>query len=172
MSNVTRECVETWAARPQLDLGIRPEEQSEVCMVANLVIVAPQKQWNRFQKKGPCTQRDMGGIGSVIQLLLFCISIWNLHVFPVKVGKKDGKLFTFRYMGCMLTWQRYKSDGISEALASTSCDKTVYTVLLMYSEVEATSPNAHKSTLHICLYCTGFCRINAVINVLQGRKKK
>lgn len=114
----------------------------------------------------------MDGMSYVIQSLLFCISIWNLHVFPVKVEKKDGKLFTFRYIGYVLTWQRYKSDGISEALASTSSDKTVYTVLLMFSEVEATPPNAHKSTLHICLYCTGFCRINAIINVLQGCGKK
>lgn len=72
----------------------------------------------------------------------------------------------------MLRWQRYKSDGISEELASTSADKTVYAVSLMYSEIEAMSPNAHKSTLHMCLYCTGFCRMNGVINVLEGKKTK
>lgn len=35
----------------------------------------------------------------------------------------DGKLFTFRYMGRRITWQRGKSEGIREALASTSSDK-------------------------------------------------
>lgn len=39
-------------------------------------------------KKGPRTQGDMGGVSNVIQSLLFCISLWDLHVFPVKVGKK------------------------------------------------------------------------------------
>lgn len=116
-------------------------------------------------------RRDMGGMNNVIVTSLPHFYMEFAHFPSESGGKKDGKLFTFRYMGSMLTWQRYKSDGISEALASTSYDKTVYTVLLMCSEVEATSPNTHKSTLHICLYRTGFCRINAVKRPPTGKKK-
>lgn len=115
VSSVATEGAETWAARPQLDFGIRHLRSVwRFGAVAKLVIVAPQTM-KLLSKQGPRTKGDRDGMSNVsVTLLHFYMEFAH---FPSESRERDGKLFIFKYMAVR------SSDGISEALASTSSDK-------------------------------------------------